>query len=82
MNTDKLMNEIADLKKENAELKLRIGCVSGSLLPAKLMQIHPELNYSEAVNLMEFAKSKTITHEECYGDGSIIYPMWKDANYR
>ena len=81
MNTDKLMNEIADLKKENAELKLRIGFVSGILLPTKLMQIHPELNYSEAESLMEFAKSKTIRHEECYGDGSIIYPMWKDSNY-
>ena len=28
MNTDDLMNEIAQLKKENAELKLRLGGVS------------------------------------------------------
>ena len=61
---------------------LNIPVVSGSLLPTTLMRLHPELTYSEAESLMEFAKSKTITHEECYGDGSIIYPMWKEANCR
>ena len=56
--------------------------ITNSLSPFTLMRIHPELTYNEAEDLMKFAKSKTITHEECYGDGSIIYPMWKKANSR
>lgn len=58
------------------------GYKKSLLVPTTLMRIHPELTYDEAASLMEFAKSKTITHDECYGDGSIIYPMWKEANYR
>ena len=41
-----------------------------------LIKIHPELTKKQADSLLAFAKSKTISHLECYGDGSIIYPKW------
>jgi hypothetical protein len=66
--------------KQATDKLLDLFSVKGSLLvPTTLMRIHPELTYDEAESLMEFAKSKTIIHEECYGDGSIIYPMWEEA---
>ena len=45
-----------------------------------LLELHPELSEQEAISLKEFAKSQTITLKECYGDGSIIYPKWKQVN--
>ena len=41
-----------------------------------LMKIHSELTKEQADSLLAFAKSKTITHEQCYGNGSIIFPKW------
>lgn len=41
-----------------------------------LMQVHPNLSEEGANSLLEFAKSHTIRYKECYGDGSIIFPMW------
>lgn len=45
-----------------------------------LMQVHPELTRDEAKDLLAFSESKTISHIDCYRDGSIIYPLWKEAN--
>lgn len=51
--------------------------IDSELLTAEdLIKIHPELSDFDSINLLEFAKSKTIHHKSCYGDGSIIYPMW------
>lgn len=47
-----------------------------------LLRIHPKLSTVEASSLLEFARSKTITHEECYGNGSIIFPQWIQFNER
>lgn len=43
-----------------------------------LLESHPELSPEEAANLREFLVDNTITHKECYGDGSIMYPKWKE----
>jgi len=44
-----------------------------------LMMIHPELNEEQARSLKEFSNSRTIRYVECYGDGSIMYPKWKES---
>lgn len=63
--------------------KLPIPSVSGMFISADyLMGLHSELNREEAESLKEYANSNTIRYRECYGDGSIIYPRWKEANYR
>jgi len=63
--------------------KLPIPSVSGMFISTDyLMGLHPELNIEEADSLKEYANSHTISYRECYGDGSIIYPKWKEANYR
>lgn len=45
-----------------------------------LMSLHPELTKEDAESLKEFSNSKTIEYKECYGDGSIMYPRWKQEN--
>lgn len=45
-----------------------------------LMVVHPEINNDQAERLLIFCKERTISHKECYGDGSIMYPMWKESN--
>lgn len=45
-----------------------------------LMNLHPELTKEDAESLKEFSNSKTIEYKECYGDGSIMYPLWKQEN--
>ena len=45
-----------------------------------LMELH-KISKKEAICLQYFAKQKTIRYKECYGDGSIIYPMWEKEQY-
>jgi hypothetical protein len=45
-----------------------------------LMKKHPELSHSEATNLLHFCQKKTISHIGCYGEGSIMLPLWKEHN--
>jgi len=45
-----------------------------------LQGLHPELSIEEAESLNQFARGKTMELRECYGDGSIMYPMW-EANH-
>lgn len=40
---------------------------------------HPELLFESAVKLMEFCNHHTIRLKECYGDGEIMYPKWKES---
>lgn len=44
-----------------------------------LIKLHPELSFKQAESLKRFAANKTITHKECYGTGSKIFPKWKAA---
>lgn len=44
-----------------------------------LMKRHPSLTSREADDLLIFCKENTITLKECYGDGSIMYPKWKES---
>ena len=44
-----------------------------------LLRVHPEITTIEAMSLLVFSKSKTIKLQGCYGDGSIIFPLWKKA---
>ncbi len=43
-----------------------------------LMEKHPELLPHEAKDLLQFANNHTIYHQYCYGDGQIMYPMYKE----
>jgi len=43
-----------------------------------LIELHPELSKEEAESLYKFSRTQTIRRKECYGDGSIIYPKWKE----
>lgn len=42
-----------------------------------LLDLHPELTYELAVDLLNFSIKETISLKGCYGDGRIIYPLWK-----
>ena len=42
-----------------------------------LLDLHPELTYELACDLLKYSRTQTITLKGCYGDGSIIYPEWK-----
>jgi hypothetical protein len=46
-----------------------------------LLKLHPELSPEEALDLKEFSNSCTIRYKECYGNGSIIYPKWKESKH-
>lgn len=67
-------------KPSTSDKALPIADVGVGLSIEFLMNLHPDITKNEAVDLMEFAKSRTITLKECYGDGSIIYPIWKESN--
>lgn len=45
-----------------------------------LMQLHG-LSEDDATSLLIFSKSQTINLKGCYGDGSIIFPIWKSQKY-
>ncbi len=44
-----------------------------------LLILHPLLVPVEAARLLRFCKKHTINYESCYGDGSIMYPKWKES---
>lgn len=67
------------IKEEDSDKEEEFSC-SSFVDEKHLMNIHKGLTFDEATSLKEFAKSKTIKYKECYGDGRIIYPLWKDAN--
>lgn len=46
--------------------------------PEYLMDLH-KIGKEEATLLWQFSISNTIRYKECYGDGQIIYPMFKKA---
>jgi hypothetical protein len=44
-----------------------------------LQRKHPELSLIQAESLLKFCNEHTITHKECYGQGEIMYPKWKES---
>lgn len=69
--------KVVDQYREQLEQAL----VNGQLLSVPyLMEMHPEINDDQAERLLKFCKEHTIRHKECYGDGSIMYPKWKESN--
>ena len=48
------------------------------ITPEYLQQTH-RIDIDEARLLCMFANTHTIRYKECYGDGSIIFPMWLEA---
>ena len=72
---DQLLNATLKLKKIEDILNEKPKD-DGFLTTEYLMAIHPELDWLEAYNLLQFTKSKTIRRKECYGDGSNIFPQW------
>jgi len=46
-----------------------------------LMELHPELSHYDAFTLMIFSFDHTIVHKECYGDGSIMFPLWVENTF-
>ncbi len=81
---DKLTSRVEELENQLKQgSKLPMHHVSGMFISVDyLMGIHPELNREEAESLKEYANSHTIRYKDCYGDGSIMYPRWKESNYR
>jgi hypothetical protein len=51
----------------------------GLLTVDYVMRKHPELNEEQAKSLVQFSVKHTIRMKECYGDGSIMYPLWKES---
>lgn len=76
--------DITDKQTENYNRwsefkKILVPSVNGSFISAEyLMLLHPELTKEEAESLKEFSWKRTIQYKECYGDGSIMYPKWKE----
>jgi len=61
--------------------KIPVPITTQLYISAEYLQgLHPELSIEGAESLNQYARGKTITHRECYGDGSIMYPLWK-ANH-
>lgn len=51
-----------------------------SLLSIKYLKfLHPELNNKKLKSLLTFCRQHTISHKECYGDGSIMFLMWTES---
>ena len=46
-----------------------------------LMQLHPELSKIQASDLLEYCKINTIYRKDCYGDGNIMFPKWKNETH-
>lgn len=46
------------------------------ITPMWLMEQHHGLTEDEAELLLLFCWSYTIRFKECYGDGSIMFPLW------
>jgi hypothetical protein len=46
-----------------------------------LRSLHPELSEYDAFTLMIFCFQRTIAHKECYGDGSIMFPLWVENTF-
>jgi hypothetical protein len=67
------------LREEQIELFLEKYYPAESLFltTGDLLRLHPEISIAEAFELLEFAEENTITYKTCYGDGSIICPLWK-----
>jgi len=51
---------------------------NGILTTDYLMSIHPSLSINEAKSLLDFCNKNTIYHVQCYGEGSIMLPLWKE----
>lgn len=46
--------------------------------PEYLKQLHPDLTTDQCEDLLRFCQSQTIIYRECYGDGSIMIPKWRE----
>ncbi len=51
---------------------------SDKLTTSYLQEQHPELTDNQLISLLDFCKTNTITHIECYGDGEIMFKKWFD----
>lgn len=49
------------------------------LTPDYLMTLHPDLTLDAAYSLLEYCQKNTIKHKICYGNGSIMYQLWKNT---
>jgi hypothetical protein len=47
-----------------------------------LMNLHKELTNVEAESLLKYCKEHSIQYKACYGDGSIMFPKWKEVQAR
>ncbi len=72
------ISEMDDIISKVDEVKKLFANTDKQLTTDYLMELHPELNKEEAEDLKQYASSLTIRLKECYGDGSIIYPKWKN----
>lgn len=71
------VGELIDLMEGYAASKqLRIK-EDGLIDIEYLRSWHPELNDEELESLLKFSQENSISYQECYGDGSIIYPLWE-----
>lgn len=73
----KIVNE-ESLRSELLELLVYSPEDDALLSVEHLQQLHPELTIDQARSLLKYAKQNTIDHKSCYGDGSKIYPKWKE----
>lgn len=71
--------KVAEYVNENYNAVIDKTEIDDELLTINyLMKKHPELSHSEATNLLHFCQKKTISHIGCYGEGSIMLPLWKE----
>lgn len=50
---------------------------NGDITAGWLRDKHPELSLEEAEEYRLFCKANTIVYMGCYGDGSIMWPLWQ-----
>ena len=50
------------------------------ITPKFLRKMHG-ISKVESYDLYYFSLSKTIKYRDCYGDGSIIFPMWLKTQF-
>lgn len=75
---DRTLSEEEVLEIDEREVVRQVTRFKADIINPEYLMIMHDLSLKEATDLMAFSLSKTIKYRECYGDGSIIFPMWKE----
>ncbi len=72
------MNQWEQLKGTSIPIRFRDDFSKDStvLTEAFLMEVHPQLSFGMANDLLKFCNDNTIFYQTCYGHGQIMFHKW------